>query len=103
MNDYRANVESDVILYGRQLQNGMRVLLEESDRRRSALRNSKNTDRWCIVTQLVQTPFFTKFVGLYEDGTLGHREEMNTVPWIVKKDSIPKAAKPISGWRKFFG
>lgn len=100
---YRANIETDTIMYGNQLENGMRVLIEEQKRRQVVTGDNYLSSRWCVVTNLVQTNFFTKFTGIYDDGTLGHREEPNDIPWIVRKDSIPAKSESKMTWRKWLG
>lgn len=81
--DYVANSETETILYGEQLRNGMKVLVA-----RSSERNITYSSAWCTVSN-VRGAGTIDFVGLYEDGSLYPRSYGFTTPWIVKLDSIP--------------
>jgi hypothetical protein len=107
---YLANAETDVILRGGELKNGMRVLIERFEEREdpnspighfAAKANIAN--RWCVVTQIEFDRYFVKFVGVYDDGTMASREYLlSSVAWIVRKDSIP-VENFVSKRRKWFG
>lgn len=95
---YVANSATDTILFGRQLENGMRVLIEDSllrgpdrdtDNPYDIARRDEN-NQWCEVTNLQGNFNTTMFVGKYDDGTLRIRRFSPSWAWIVKLDSIPE-------------
>ncbi len=92
---YTANAVTDKIVFGDQLQNGMRVLVAESimrghsgdDAYSVASRAERNC--WCKVTELRQRNNVVTFVGVYDDGSMRVRTYNKDDGWIVKLDSIP--------------
>jgi hypothetical protein len=89
--NYIANSRIEEILYGRELQNGDRVLIEAKFFRGDPDSSSNylvekalESNRWCVVTRLEQNNGLTKFVGLYDNGDLIVRDYADTIAWIVK-------------------
>jgi hypothetical protein len=85
--DYAAHEDREDILYGKDLQDGMIVLLEEP-----LLRMGDRADevaRWCEVTryELIETRDWPmiRFVARYADGTLRVRTYPASTPWIVQR------------------
>lgn len=92
---YTANSETESILYGDELEEGMVVMIEdwllrgeeESSSFYDQARAEEN-NQFCKVTRL-RKGNLVRFVGEYEDGTLRTRTFNSSYTWIVKKDSIP--------------
>lgn len=96
---YVMNPETDDLIRGDKLKNGMRVLLESSISRHPIDPKGKYTpeqlvsldkwNRWCVVSDLRIGSRQTYFIGIYDDGTkfTFGRDLVNG--WYVKKDSIP--------------
>lgn len=89
--NYIANSRIEEILYGHELQNGDRVLIEDSLNRYdpdSVVPAFKDqamiTNRWCKVTRLEKKGSTVKFVGLYDNGDMVVREYSKSFAWIVK-------------------
>ena len=99
---YAANAESEDIVFGDQLRDGMTVLIED----RMARQNVDNIrseydrarademNRWCKVTryQLIKTGDWptVKFVGVYPDGSMRVRVMAASYGWIVKRGGIAR-------------
>lgn len=95
---YVANMATDTILYGDQLREGMRVLIEDSFFKElldadsdspyiEARRNACN--QWCEVSALRNEGDIVTFVGLYDDDTMRVRRYATSYAWIVKDNTIP--------------
>lgn len=89
--NYIANARIEEIVFGHELANGDRVLIEDKLFRGdpdSSLNYYKDkamiTNRWCQVTRLQQKNGFIKFVGLYDNGDMVVREYADTIAWIAK-------------------
>lgn len=97
--EYVAHSNTDTILYGDELENGMRVLIEDTLFRgdpanAGSVTNSQErvneTAAWCTVTKF-KFGGVIRFVGLYDDGTMRVRQYARSIAWIVKLDSIPES------------
>lgn len=100
---FSMNPETEDIVRGNELKDGMVVLVEPRDLRfpidSECSGNSRITfpqivdvNRWCYVTKLhsgFPTNDRISFVGIYSDGTKAFREYQSGTPWFVKIDSIP--------------
>ena len=102
----------EIMLRGFQLQDGMRVLIADPDRRaRDTSPSSSNPavlaeyeherrtrNRWCVVRQPVGEARVS-FVGEYDDGDLQVRDYSGVTLWIVQRDtiatSLPKPPAPV--------
>lgn len=104
---YTMDPETEDLIYGDKLENGMVVMIEASLVRGSVDSTSKyeqeralTANRWCEVTELRVRPRYgeegpdplIKFIGLYADGTKRERTYSGGYCWFVKKDSLPKPA-----------
>lgn len=94
--NYRYNIEIEDVIYGDELENGMVVLIEYSNRswERSIDPNAEGLltkNRWCSVTKIrkAQDDRDVVFIGEYADGHKSVRRYDKTTGWVVKKDSIP--------------
>lgn len=95
---YVANAATDTILYGDQLREGMRVLIEDplfkelldddSDSPYTIGRRSA-CNQWCEVSALRYKDGIVTFIGLYDDGTMRIRKYATDYAWIVKVDTLP--------------
>ena len=99
---YLMNPETDIVISGRQLQNGMIVLLEENLMREDASTHDESThelarvramatSRWCVIRDLSSTSDrnrVRKFIGIYEGGVEISRTYHEDYYWIVKKNSF---------------
>jgi hypothetical protein len=94
---YRMNPKTDdLIINGRHLANGMRVLIATSSLRMNtdvelsdwqedrALENN----RWCTVGALEVDGEITRFIGVYDDGSKRMRVQQTQLAWYVKIDSL---------------
>jgi len=99
---YLMDPETDTVLYGDELKNGMRIL-SQTDRTSMSYASSSLVGyqaalvnaRWCTVTRIRVTEFQTSFIALYGDGMMYVRHSAPITGWIVKKDSIPEE-KPVA-------
>lgn len=92
-------LEDTIIREGTSLMNGMRVLLEESDRRKAvypdmndySLAEARIKNRWCVVRyfRVKEGGRSISFVGEYDDGVKVTRTALVAGSWLVKIDSIP--------------
>lgn len=87
------STKGETILFGNELENGMRVLIEdkifrgwESVPGESA--RIAECNEWCEVTRLSRKNDIVRFVGIYDDGTMRVRTYANELGWIVKLDSM---------------
>ena len=96
---YRMVPETDDVISGRRLQEGMVVLVEsvskrfalDYDRSEGERLSMQVMNRWCRVEDLTISGNSTQFIGVYADGYKHSRLDPITDGWIVKKDSIPPA------------
>lgn len=110
--DYVMNPETDDLIRGDKLREGMIVLLESVSMRRDAenfadpktrpydRQRSLETSRWCTVTDMHTSSGdgrVMSFIGLYADGTKFERMYNESFCWFVKLDSIPKEEPVIEG------
>lgn len=94
---YVAQSVTDTIVYGDQLREGMRVLIEDHMVRGSdkepdnpyAVARVDECNQWCEVTGLRFRRGLATFIGKYDDGTQRVRQYASSYAWIVKLDSIP--------------
>jgi hypothetical protein len=95
---YRMNPKTDELIpNGSGLKNGMRVLIEEPNKRVNTDEDLDNweedraleSNRWCTVEALQVDPTGVSFVGVYDDGTKRSRRCAGSHAWLVRKDSIP--------------
>lgn len=98
---YQMDPEMDDLIYGGQLRNNMRVLVEDPNHRDELncegqypvashrLVTRMRWNRWTRVTQLEREDNRICFVGLYLDGTKSSFVSNLKQGWYVKKDSIP--------------
>jgi hypothetical protein len=97
---YRMNPETDDLVMGSDLKDGMVVLIESSNFR---LRHDEpmvdwemdralENNRWCTVTNLKFSNAFdapiATFIGVYEDGTKYKRSYGTGYAWYVKKNIV---------------
>jgi hypothetical protein len=89
--NYIANARIEKILFGHELKNGDRVLIEDSLFRgdpNSAVATLRDRamicNRWCQVTRLEKKNGLVKFIGLYDNGDMTVRDYSATTAWIVK-------------------
>lgn len=95
---YAMDPKTDDVVFGKNLQHGMVVLIEEITSRCDM--NSKHTNgalvknRWCTVTQLSwdRRQDLVQFIGEYDDGFKATRIYANHMGWIVKKSSVEELA-----------
>lgn len=81
---YVAHESTDDIMKGKDLRDGMIVLIEDP-----VMRYSAGAGEWCEVTRLEVIPTrdwpMVKFVGRYADGTMRVRSYAASYEWIVKR------------------
>lgn len=81
------------VIYGDELENGMRVLVESAcryDDRVLVVNEIAVTNRWCVVTKLRKKEGEKiTFVGLYDNDERHVRTSAASDGWVVKLDSIP--------------
>lgn len=92
---YRLDPETDDLIYGDALENGMVVLSEDGRYSEKAVAGGYTTNlpvvnRWCEVTQVRGEEDGVYFIALYADGHKTVRGTSETSGWLVKKASIPK-------------
>lgn len=103
---YTMDPETEDLIRGDALQNGMVVMIEGNVVREDpeSGRDSKyararlmENNRWCEVTDLrfrgydsPDSSRLTTFIGVYADGTKASRSFSTSYAWFVKKDSLPK-------------
>jgi len=97
---YIPTSDTEEILYGFELKNGMIVVIESPDLREDTesiswlrrsvelYRQSLERNRWCKVTKFLDDGNAIRFVGEYIDGTKFARFYDSTSTWVVKKESI---------------
>jgi hypothetical protein len=94
---YRMDPKTDDVLpSGHFLKNGMRVLIESSKRRINVdgelepwqEEQALQYNRWCTIGALEIGESFTRFIGVYDDGSKIMREHDTRTAWLVKIDSI---------------
>jgi hypothetical protein len=102
---FSMNPETEDIIRGSDLENGMVVLVESRDlrlptsnerldNREDILPQIVDVDRWCRITNLCQDDWpngKVSFVGVYSDGKKAFREYQAKTAWFVKLDSMPEA------------
>lgn len=91
---YRMNPAEEDIIPGRDLRNGMTVLIEDQMARehvREGLLREDYTrsralkaNRWCLVTKLQRRGDILSFVGVYDEGEQISRQYNDAYHWIVK-------------------
>ena len=90
---YMSDPETDDLIRGEELQDGMVVLVADGLFRGSTMGRYED-NRWCRVSKLKFSPQreygrITSFVGVYADGSLFPRSYSESYFWYVKKDSVP--------------
>lgn len=96
--NYQMDPETEDVIYGDDLENGM-IVLSEDGRASSDLDMAYNrrlhiTNRWCEVTEVRAEADGVYFIALYADGQKKVRSSTETSGWLVKKSSIPEPPKP---------
>ncbi len=86
------NPETEDVIRGGELQEGMVVLLEDH-MFRLPLHSDKERDfkaTWCQVTKLQRNvrDEILSFIGVYSDGVKHSRTYNRSIFWLVKKDSV---------------
>ena len=90
---YEMNPESEDLLAGDELENGLIVLIEDSMVREDAsraefdayaMKRLRENNQWCRVTSLRRHGDLVSFVGVYEDGVKRPRTFNQSYYWIVK-------------------
>lgn len=87
--------EDGLLFDGRDLRNGMLVLVEDPTRRASTIIGSTpmsterygqamKWNRWCVVSNLLQEDETVHFLGSYEDGTIMKFSVDVRLGWLVK-------------------
>jgi hypothetical protein len=93
----------DLVPFGSHLENGMRVLIEDANRRANLelaeidegeMHKALQFNRWCVVKHLDISPEETEFIGVYEDGTKRKFNVPTNLAWYVQLDSLP-GGKPM--------
>lgn len=99
---YEMDPETEDLIFGSQLENGMVVLVndfflsridpnkvEDLDSLNIHDRARLLTDsQWCRVSSLFNEGDITYFIGIYSDGVKRNRSYHKTFAWIVKKESM---------------
>lgn len=100
---FEMNPDTDVILRGEELQEGMIILLEEALMRENPSYHLdsnphicddyrcpriKETSQWCMVTNLKRRGDITSFVGIYADDVHRSRTYNESFFWLVKKEYV---------------
>lgn len=97
---YRMDPKTDdVLLSGRSLKRGMRVLIEDPDKRVNTegdleeweFEKALANNRWCTVGSIEKNATGVRFVGIYDDETKRVRSFDLYHAWIVKIDSMEEA------------
>jgi hypothetical protein len=105
----------DVMPSGEDLEEGMRVVVEDPTSRKNLdelryhiergtafspalLATARMTNRWCEVTDVAiwDDEGYITFVGVYDDGVKRQRKHPIDTAWIVKKDSIDQSLNPLA-------
>ena len=90
---YEMNPESEDLISGDQLQNGLVVLIEDSmvredperaDTSAYSMKRLRENNQWCRVTSLRLHGDLVSFIGVYEDGVKRPRTFNQSYYWIVK-------------------
>lgn len=96
--NYKMNPETEDLIYGDDLVEGMRVLIDGSEQRGDETNTEFHNaslpvrNRWCTVTRVRKArEGLVFFIGLYEGGHKECRETGAYAGWLVKKSSIPPA------------
>lgn len=97
---YLLDPDTEDLIFGDQLTEGMVVLLEDSLLRHDAddiqsqapITRAKTleTARWCRVDAVRRNGHIVAFIGEYADGSKLRRSYANHYAWFVKKNSIPR-------------
>jgi hypothetical protein len=98
---YRMDPETEDVLYGEKLRDGMIVLYADDNRRESiphiqkygtddGLANALLYNRWVTVSDLGKFDENLTFIGVYSDGTKKQHTFHPKKAWYVKLDSIPE-------------
>lgn len=101
---FKMDPREEVLLRGEQLDDGMRVLIEDSLTRGGTYRGWSETDdyqnqrliegaRWCTVKDLRRSPDnleVISFIGHYDDGHEAKRSYHKSYMWYVKIGSISR-------------
>lgn len=92
---YRLNPETDDLIFGDKLKNGMVVLIDSDYRGGENMTDSYDLqkllveNRWCEVSQLrTEENKIIYFIGLYVDGQKVIRSSESFYGWIVKKNTM---------------
>jgi hypothetical protein len=94
---YLIDPETEDLIWGDELQEGMVVLLEDAFLGRGRLGKDKadlERVRWCLVTKLRfedahgGSGRLSKFIGVYGDGSKASRVYNTSFAWYVKRDSM---------------
>lgn len=109
---YSMDPKTEIVIWGSELTNGMKVLAESTFLRSDPGRKARHialvargegrswnehdeqqlreSSRWCTVTGLRKPDHngVISFIGLYEDGTQHVRQMNQSWAWYVKKDTI---------------
>jgi hypothetical protein len=108
---YSMDPETEDLIFGSQLQNGMVVLVEDPMLRGDPSkthptpadeRHVRQANRWAEVTERRRMgtrsgEVHIRFIAVYADGTKAARVYLDTIAWLVKKDSMPVKEKPSLG------
>jgi hypothetical protein len=96
---YRMNPETeDLITQSTGLREGMRVLIESSDKRQDTtslnedwkVSRALENNLWCVVSEIHRYATNTWFTATYDDGSKIRRGSFHhNAAWLVKLDSIP--------------
>lgn len=98
---YRMNPETDDLIFGKDLKNGMLVLTSDPmfrpDLNHSVLTAEekyagRKWSRWAIIEKLEIKGVYVRFIGVFPDGTKELFDRGAYAGWFVKKDSIPAKA-----------
>lgn len=99
---YRMDPETEDMLTGDEILDGMVVLIGDSSCRAEVNQYSKGErfaefllerNRWCTVTKRVYRESFISFIGVYEGGEMFQRVFGVGKAWLVKKDSMPASVE----------
>lgn len=89
----RMDPETEIAIYGDDLDENMVVLLgvqqRRDERRPQHYGDLPVRNRWCTVKRVRAEESGIYFIGVYEDGDMCVRQTAHTAGWIVKKISIP--------------
>lgn len=94
---YTNDPQTEDVIYGDDLKNGMIVLLNRRTIHREDPKNIRNENererlltqnRYCEVTGLRRRGDLVQFIGVYPGGTKVDRTYSNSYTWIVRKDTM---------------